>query len=490
MAKKSDPKDDTAKAQRGLPKKAWAIGVVCLLAGVATIVMGKRNPALPGWLWYVGVALAVVGLHLVFYASLPREQAIEWFKSEVFALSLALTFRWAIAEPYRIPSGSMETTLHGDPRIGRGDRVWVNKWIYGLKVPFMNYRIYHGKTPQRWDIIVFKAIEEHAQHATLVKRIVGLPGERVELRLRNESLRDGEHRAMRGATAEADLFINGERVPYPDSLPKDHYYTAPIQLSDPSQKGNVMLYAVRPEDEFTVVPEGHYLMLGDNSGNSKDGRYYGFVPNEHIVGRVASIFWPPPRWRDFTGFSTTLWWRTLVGLLAVWAVIRLLLGRSVAVRPAPGKGKDHLWVSFGALGLRLPFTRIWIYQWSRPKRGDLVAYHPPTGHVGVKDMLVGRVAGLAGETVKVVQGKLHIDSAPLDAPDSLASRTFSEDVADAQYGVGKGKGKSQVPDDSYFILSEAEGHVADSRTVGWVPRQSLVGKAVCRWWPPSRWGRP
>ncbi len=490
MAKKPRKKHDATNGRRALPKQAWAMGAACLVAGVAAIVMTKRNPSLPGWVWYAGALLAVIGLHLVFYATLPREQAIEWFKSEIFALSLALTFRWAIAEPYRIPSGSMETTLHGDPRIGRGDRVWVNKWVYGLKVPFMNHRLYHGKKPERWDIVVFKAVEKNALHGTLVKRIVGLPGERVELRLRDESVRNSGRHLMQGAMGKADLYIDGKRVPYPDFMPKDHFYTAPLKMPSPSEKGFGMLYAVRPEKEFAVVPEGHYLMLGDNSANSKDGRYYGFVPNEHIVGRVASIFWPPPRWRDFTGFSQTLWWRTLLVLLALWTAIRLLLGRSVAVRTGAEKGKSHLWISFGAFGLRLPFTRYWLYQWGRPGRGDLVAYHPPESRPGTKEMLVGRIAGLPGETVKVSHGILHVDGAPVETPDSLASRTFSEAVADAHFGVGKGKGKSRVPEEHYFILSEAEGETVDSRSVGWVPRRGLVGKAVCSWWPPSRWGRP
>lgn len=110
-----------------------------------------------------------------------RENAIEWGKTILIAGSLALVIRWSVAEPFRIPSGSMEPTLHGHPHFLLGDRVFVNKWRYGLRYPFMKKRIYQGEAPKRWDVVVFKTVEADATKTTLVKRIAGLPGERVHI---------------------------------------------------------------------------------------------------------------------------------------------------------------------------------------------------------------------------------------------------------------------------------------------------------------------
>ena len=147
----------------------------------------------------------------------------------------------------------------------------------------MNKRIWHGQKPQRWDIVVFKTIEENAQHGTLVKRVVGLPGERVEIKATEE---DVERARLQGRRPlYGTLFINGEKVAIPDFMPDVPGYTIATHPG--------MCYGVRPEEEFAVVPEGHYLVLGDNSANSRDGRYFGWLPEDHIVGRVASVWWPP-----------------------------------------------------------------------------------------------------------------------------------------------------------------------------------------------------
>src|SRR5262249_43818122 len=138
--------------------------------------------------------------------------------------------------------------------------------------------------------------EPDAIHPTLVKRIVGMPGETI-------SIHDGK------------VFADGKELTPPPGMPENQYYT-----SGESRSG--MKYGVRPEPEFSQVPEGHYLVLGDNSGNSRDGRYFGWLPEENIVGRVACIWWPPQRGRDFTGFTKTLWWHTLMVLLGIFFFVR------------------------------------------------------------------------------------------------------------------------------------------------------------------------
>lgn len=468
MAKRKD--SETSKQPK--PAYAWIgalLGGAQIAIGVFIMwAMSTQRIAAPPWVRTAGMVLVVIGVITWFLSGLPRDQAVEWIKSGLFALGLALLIRWPIAEPYRIPSGSMEPTLHGDERIGRGDRVFVNKWIYGVRFPFMNRRIWYGADPQRWDIVVFKTVEKNALHKTLVKRIVGLPGERIHI-------------------ANGKIHVNGRPVEPPPSMPKDIYYTSPIRRDMTG-----MVYGVLPEDEFSVVPKGHYLVMGDNSANSRDGRYFGWLPNENIVGRVACIWWPPTRWRDFTGFSQTRWWRTTVAILGIFFVWRLLFGRSWVVPSADGKRAEHLYISFTAFGLRLPFTPWWIVQWSGPKRGALVLYRAQGEATPPGAMLVGRIAALPTEKVAIENGKLTIEGLSAEIPPVLAEANYASTHPDAVYGRSRSKQHMHVPENHYFILADSpapsdDGDGAlDSRILGWVPRRALLGTALMVWWPPTR----
>jgi signal peptidase I len=208
------------------------------------------------------------------------------------AVLVALTFRWAVGEPYSIPSGSMEPTLHGDARFLRGDRVFVNKWAFGLRIPFTNIRLWRAGEPKRWDIVVFYAVEKDAEHPILIKRVVGLPGERVHI-------------------ADGKVHINGEPLELPKGMP-------PVEYTDDGR------YGILDEDGYCIVPEDCYMVLGDNSDSSKDSRFFGWVPHDNMVGRAACVWWPFSHWHDLTGFSNTWWWRGLVAALLgylVWQTI-------------------------------------------------------------------------------------------------------------------------------------------------------------------------
>ncbi len=464
MAERSK-KGNEKKSSAGMfmTSTIFIIGGVIVAGGVLMVMSANRRP--PGtadWLWWTGVAVAVLGGHLCFFSGMNREQIIEWLKSETFALTLALLIRWPIAEPYRIPSGSMEPTFHGDPGIGKGDRVFVNKWIYGVRYPFMNKRIWHGQAPQRWDIVVFKAVQENAPHKTLVKRIVGMPGEHIQIK-------------------EGKVFANGKALELPPSMP-EVYYTSP-----PPNMLSGMMYGVRPEEQFSVVPEGHYLVLGDNSANSGDGRYFGWLPEENIVGRVACIWWPPTRWRDFTGFSETTWWHVTVTLVGMFTVLRLLAGRSW-VNP---ETSEHLLAQFLSFGCRIPFTRWWLAFWGRPRRGMLVLYQPSSDKVPGGTVLLGRVAALPGEKVTLNDGTLLINDAPVTDVPAFAGAVYSSNHPDAVYGRSRNKAHTMTPDDCYFILADPAFSVkeedrVDSRVLGWITCKELMGKAVAGWWPVRR----
>ncbi len=419
-----------------------------------------------------GTGTTALGALVWLANGMPWNTVLEWLKTLALAGGLALTARWAIGEPYKIPSGSMEPTLHGDARFLRGDRVFVNKWIYGLRFPFnharipflgkpLDYasrRIFRGATPKRWEIVVFKSVEKNAKHGTLVKRIVGLPGERVQIR-------------------EGKIYINGEPLTLPDSMPNIYY----------TREGR---YGVLTTDEFSLIPPDHYFVLGDNSSASRDGRYWGWVPNEHILGRVSCIAWPPNRWRDFTGFSRTWWWRCVLVVLSLFLVWRLFLGQSFPVLEtmpdgdfAPG---DHLYIDRVVFGIPIPFVGLRLTRGRPPKRGELVLYRVEIPGQG-KTFLLGRVAGLPGERILIKNGTLTVDGRSVESfPfNSRLEEKLSGIVA--PYGRSTSKEYSVVPSEHVFVLSVQNDGTRDSRALGWIPFSSLVGVARAVWWSPRRW---
>jgi len=161
---------------------------------------------------------------------------VEGMKTMGLSLFLAFGIRTAVAQSYFIPSSSMEPTLKID------DRLMVDKLSY------------HFTNPQRGDIVVFNppeaVIEEQNLHDPFIKRVIGLPGDQVE--------------------------VKGGRV-YINNLPLRENYIA--------DKPN---YAWGPQ----IVPPNSYLVLGDNRNNSYDGHYWGFVQSDRIIGRAVVRFWP------------------------------------------------------------------------------------------------------------------------------------------------------------------------------------------------------
>lgn len=182
---------------------------------------------------------------------------IDWIVTIVGAVAIVLLVKAFVVNPYRIPSSSMETTLHcARPAVGCearfSDRVLANRFLYRLR------------DPRRGEIIVFKtppaAQVKCGAGGTFVKRLIGLPGDTVELRLRN---------------GDGYVYINGRplREPYIEK----------------ARRGAVQSYGpVR-------VKAGNYFMMGDNRSQSCDSRLWGTVPRANLIGKVFATYWPPNR---------------------------------------------------------------------------------------------------------------------------------------------------------------------------------------------------
>lgn len=224
-------------------------------------------------------------------------------------LLIILTIKGCIIDQYSIPSGSMEPTLQGHPNMFKGDRVLTNKMIFGPRIPFTTIRLWNWWEPARWDIVVFKPPEGGSEHPRLIKRVVGLPGERVQLKggrvhINGEPVPFGEMMPedFQGYWGYEDVARAIERTPYPEQR---RALTQMLEQYPPK-------YGCLPGDEYQLVPEDHYFLLGDNSLNSVDGRMYGWVPRDHLYGRASAVFWPIGNRRDFTGFTATWWGKLLL----------------------------------------------------------------------------------------------------------------------------------------------------------------------------------
>jgi signal peptidase I len=230
------------------------------------------------------------------------ESIWEQFRTVVIAVVIALTIRSFIIEPYRIPSGSMLPTLL------IGDHLFVNKFIYGPKIPFTDLRLPGLREPQRGDIIVFSVArnggdtfpaDRHPDlpHEQFVKRIVGLPGDRVEFREDRVFVNGEEVRTDRLDETFVDGF--GRELDMLEvSFDERHYRI----LDDP--RGH--FHAPRP---VTTVEPDRYLVLGDNRDYSKDSRVWGTVRKAEIKGPAFVLYWS---W-DFNGgwlelLNPLTWW--------------------------------------------------------------------------------------------------------------------------------------------------------------------------------------
>jgi signal peptidase I len=206
----------------------------------------------------------------------------EYVEAFIIAIILALFIKTFIIQAFKIPSGSMKPTLQV------GDHLLVNKFIYGIKLPFIRKTLIPISTPQRGDIIVFIFPVDGRD---FIKRVIGLPGEQIEIIGKN-------------------IIINGKPIEDP--------------FGNYSAKGT-LIQNWQSAHRFgpVVIPEGHYFVMGDNRDHSHDSRFWGSmqsenwdypagrhvdpirkriwgtVPSELIEGKAFIIYWSWPNWDRF-----------------------------------------------------------------------------------------------------------------------------------------------------------------------------------------------
>ena len=199
----------------------------------------------------------------------------EWRGFFVF-VAVMLVFRSAIADWNQVPSGSMK------PSILAGDRIVVDKLAYDLRVPFTLTRITRWSEPRRGDIVTFPSPKDER---LFVKRIVGIPGDQVEMR-RNQLVINGEHAIYtplsREEVRELPMAYTLAHRFYRESILGNERVVMVDSPRKPSYTGYTSFARV-------TVPEGNYLVLGDNRDNSGDFRVIGFVARERILGRAHAI---------------------------------------------------------------------------------------------------------------------------------------------------------------------------------------------------------
>jgi signal peptidase I len=180
----------------------------------------------------------------------------EWSEALAIAILLALFIRTFAVQAFKIPSGSMEPTLL------IGDHILVNKFIYGIKIPFIRTTLIPISEPKREDIIVF--IYPVDKRKDFIKRVIGLPGEEIEI-------------------IDKKVYVNGKPV-------SDKHGFYGNRGGNPDSK-----------DRFgpVTVPEDHFFVMGDNRDHSYDSRFWGFVPSKSIKGRAFIIYWSWPNWKRF-----------------------------------------------------------------------------------------------------------------------------------------------------------------------------------------------
>jgi len=211
---------------------------------------------------------------------------VEYSISFFPVILIVFLLRSFLVEPFKIPSSSMVPTLLV------GDFILVNKYTYGIRLPVANKKLIELGSPARGDVMVFRFPEDPS--LDYIKRVVGLPGDRIEYRNKRLSI-NGKPAPMQ----QVDDYLSRERMQFSRRYVETVNSVGHEILLDEDAPPSVMPARAYPyaancnynsSGVACTVPPGHYFVMGDNRDNSSDSRVWGFVPDENIVGRAFFIW--------------------------------------------------------------------------------------------------------------------------------------------------------------------------------------------------------
>ena len=214
---------------------------------------------------------------------------VEYARSFFPVILLVLGFRSFIAEPFKIPSGSMMPTLLV------GDFILVNKFAYGLRLPVLNSKIVSFGEPQRGDVIVFRYPKDPSK--AYIKRVIGLPGDEITyhnktVQVNGQEIAQSDEGIYAGSGDEGHK-MSGAKLKI-EHLPGVDHQILQIPNIDSHKEGP------------WTVPQGHYFAMGDNRDNSEDSRFWGFVPEENLIGKAFIIWMNWDQGIDFKRIGTLI----------------------------------------------------------------------------------------------------------------------------------------------------------------------------------------
>lgn len=224
-------------------------------------------------------------------AEIPIPYIVDTAQQIFPVIAFVLVLRSFIYEPFQIPSGSMRPTLLV------GDFILVEKFSYGLKDPVFRSKFIETGEPQRGDVVVFKYPED--PRLDYIKRVIGLPGDTVTYANKEVTItpacndgKDCQPKQKMVQIAKGNFVEDGVTT-YEQRFTETLGDIEHDILINPRKLDEISLY--RPQQYGTkinqwVVPEGQYFVMGDNRDNSQDGRFWGFVPDENLVGKAVAIW--------------------------------------------------------------------------------------------------------------------------------------------------------------------------------------------------------
>jgi signal peptidase I len=294
----------TRELFKGNSKKLAGEDKEALTAGIAALEDAVRSGGTAGMKEALDRLEKLYELHLSRYR---KSTVREYVESIGWAVAVALVLRAFVIEAFKIPSGSMIPTLQ------IGDHIFVNKFIYGLKIPWTFIKFWQFHNPERGDVVVF--IKPSEPDKDFVKRVIGLPGDIVEMR-GSDLIINGllQNKDMKGEYRYKEFYEYDQQwVDVKTGLYDEHLGTMKHVVIYRSDRGDWAESAPvrfncnvgRPGEtgfELTTrckVQDGTLLMMGDNRDNSSDSRVWGLVPLDHVKGKAMFIWWS---WYSADGF--------------------------------------------------------------------------------------------------------------------------------------------------------------------------------------------